>query len=244
MMRDWLAFEARVCRDAQAVFTYSEFARHSVIDDYSCPPERVVAVGAGANQLVTSIKDKDYSRPRVLFVGKPFKPKGGRVLLAAWRLVTAQIPEAELIIVGPKYNPILGRRRGITWLGRLSRNELAVQYAAASVFVLPSFFDAWGHVFVEAMAYGLPCVGSDCCAMPEIIDDGVSGLVVPRGEPEPLAQAMIALLSDRDRAARMGQAGRHRVLESMTWAHVANRVVSHLKHARPDTDAVSQTARE
>lgn len=244
MVRDWLAFEAQVCRQAHAVFTFSDFARQSVINDYCCSPERVVAVGAGANQLLTSVEKKDYSRPRVLFVGKPFKPKGGSVLLAAWRLVSAAIPEAELIIVGPKYNPIPGGRRGITWLGRLNRDELAEQYRAASIFVLPSLFDAWGHVFVEAMGYGLPCVGSDCCAMPELIDDGVSGLLVPRGEPEPLAEALIALLSDTARTARMGRAGHARVLETLTWPHVASRIVTHLSQSQLYGDGLLETTAE
>ncbi len=228
MVRDWLAFEAQVCQQAEAVFTFSEFARRSVIEDYSCSPDRVFAVGAGANQVNSSCSEKDYSRPRVLFVGRPFKPKGGEILLEAWRRVSAQIPEAELIIVGPKRNPVPDSRRAVTWLGRLDRAELAVQYRAASVFVLPSMFDGWGHVFVEAMGHGLPCIGTDCCAMPEIIEHEVSGLLVPRGEPEPLADAVIKLLTDTATAARMGQAGHARVLETLTWTHVARRVVSSL----------------
>ncbi len=52
------------------------------------------------------------------------------------------------------------------------------------MFVLPSKFDAWGHVFVEAMGNGLPCIGTNCCAMPEIIEEGVTGRLVPRADPE------------------------------------------------------------
>ena len=116
----------------------------------------------------------------------------------------------------------------MSWLGRLSRAELAKQYAAATVFVLPSMFDAWGHVFVEAMGNGLPCIGTDCCAMPEIIEPDVSGLLVARGEHEPLAAALIDLLTDPDRAARMGRKGHARALERFTWSGVAARVADHL----------------
>jgi glycosyltransferase involved in cell wall biosynthesis len=228
MLREWLAFESRVCQEAQTVFTFSEFARSSVIEDYSCSPDRVVAIGAGANQLLESVSRKDYTRPRALFVGRPFEPKGGKVLVEAWGLVRAQVPDAELILVGPKRNPVPNAEDGITWLGRLNRDDLAAQYRLASVFALPSMFDAWGHVFVEAMGHGLPCIGSDCCAMPEIIENGVSGLLVPRGEPEPLAHALIELLTDTDKAARMGRAGHQRVLETLTWTHVASRAVEHL----------------
>jgi glycosyltransferase involved in cell wall biosynthesis len=110
----------------------------------------------------------------------------------------------------------------------LNRAQLAAQYRAASVFVLPSMFDAWGHVFVEAMGHGLPCIACDCCAMPEIVRAGESGLLVPRGQPQPLASALVELLTDPSRAQAMGRAGHRRVLEELTWKHVADRVVNHL----------------
>jgi glycosyltransferase involved in cell wall biosynthesis len=233
MLREWLTFEADVCRRAETVFTFSEFARRSVIDDYGCASDRVIAVGAGANQLVDSLHDKDYTRPRALFVGRPFRPKGGIVLLEAWRLVRQSIEDAELVIVGPTRDPAPGFGSGVKWLGRLGRGELARQYSSASVFVLPTMFDAWGHVFIEAMGHGLPCIGTECCAMPEIVERGVSGLLVPRGEPEPLARALVELLSDPDKAARMGRAGHTRVIEQLTWSRVVERVIGHLTAVPP-----------
>jgi glycosyltransferase involved in cell wall biosynthesis len=228
MLRDWLEFEADVCRRAEAVFTFSEFARESVIGDYGVSPERVYAVGAGANQLVESVEGKSYGRPRALFVGRPFEPKGGRILLEAWRLVRGQLPEAELVIAGPRRDPVPRGEPGVRFLGRIGRAELGRQYSQASVFVLPSMFDAWGHVFIEAMGHGLPCIGTDCCAMPEIIEDAVTGLLVPRGEPEPLADALLSLLADPARAARMGRAGHARALDRFRWSQVAERVTERL----------------
>ena len=228
LLDQWLQFEASVCRGARVVFTFSEFARESVIGDYGCPEDRVIAVGAGANQLVVSVADKSYDRPRALFVGRPFAPKGGHVLLEAWRQVRRRVPDAELVIAGPKRDPAPGFGEGVTWVGRLSRAQLAEQYQAASVFVLPSMFDAWGHVFIEAMGHGLPCIACDCCAMPEIVRAGESGLLVARGQHEPLAHALVSLLADPAAARRMGQAGHRRVLNELTWDHVAGRVVEAL----------------
>jgi len=229
----WEGFETDVCHGAQMVFTFSEFARRSVIEDYGCPAERVAAIGAGANQRLDSLHGKDYGGQRVLFVGSPFELKGGLNLLNAWRSVHDRVPDAELILVGPKRDPAPGFGRGVSWRGRVSRAELARLYRSATVFVLPSMFDAWGHVFVEAMGHGLPCIGSDCCAMPELIDDGVSGLLVARGEAEPLADALTELLTDRDKAARMGRAGHTRVLERMTWDHVVDRLLCRLPTVGP-----------
>ncbi|MGH2895156.1 MAG: glycosyltransferase family 4 protein [Solirubrobacteraceae bacterium] len=224
----WQQFEAEVCHGAQTVFTFSEFARRSVIDDYGCPPDRVLSVGAGANQLAATLDGKDYAARRALFVGSPFAHKGGGVLLRAWRLVRERVPDAELQIVGPRRDPAPGFGHGVSWAGRIDRAALARLYRAASVFVLPSLFDAWGHVFVEAMGNGLPCIGTDCCAMPELIADGQSGRLVAREAVEPLADALCELLTDPELAARMGRAGYERVQRELRWEHVIDRVMGRL----------------
>ncbi len=232
--RRWMEFEAGVCRGADTVFTFSEFARRSVIDDYRCAPEDVVAVGAGANHLVDELPRKDSVKPRALFVGTNFEIKGGPVLLRAWRIVTRELPEAELVIAGPKRDPTRGRTRGVKYVGRVPHDEVARLYRSASVFVMPSLFEAWGHVFQEAMGYGLPCVGSSCCAMAEIIEEGVSGRLVAPGDAEALAAVLVALLSDPQEAARMGAAGHRRILLAGKWSDVVGRIAQHLtaKHPR------------
>ncbi len=237
----WTGFEIAVCRAAEIVFTCSEFARRSVIEDYGCPPERVAAVGAGSNQLLESLQNRDYEGRRALFVGSPFDRKGGPHLLDAWRLVHDRLPDAELVMVGPKRDPAPGFGRGVSWRGRLGRAELARLYRWATVFVLPSVFEPWGLVFGEAMGHGLPCIGSDCCAMPELIDDRVSGRLVAPGEAEPLADALIELLTDPDKARGMGKAGHSRVLEQMTWDHVVDRLVGRLEPALGGREARART---
>jgi glycosyltransferase involved in cell wall biosynthesis len=224
----WMRFEAEVCQAALAVFTYSEFTRASVIDDYRCSPERVVAVGAGANQLLESVDGKDYSAPLALFVGKDFAQKGGPTLLEAWTRVHEHLPAAELVIAGPERPPAT-LPQGVRWVGWVEREELAQLYRSASLFVMPSLFDAYGLVFLEAMGHGLPCIGTNLCAMPEIIEEGVTGRLVPRGESEPLAQALIDLLSDPLRRATMGRAAHERVLAQHRWSDVAERVFTRLE---------------
>jgi glycosyltransferase involved in cell wall biosynthesis len=226
--RWWMAFEGEVCRSASAVFTFSEFARQSVVQDYGCSPESVVSVGAGANQLLDSLGDKDYSTPRALFVGVDFTRKGGPELLRAWPIVRKRVPDAELIIAGPKSPPRGDVPSGVRWMGWVDRSRLAELYESASVFVLPSLFDPCPNVLREAMGYGLPCIGTPCCAMPEIIDDGVTGHLVPMDEPEPLAEALIELLSDPARSSEMGRAAHAGVLDGNRWSDVADRVIAHL----------------
>lgn len=226
---EWMCFEAEICQSASAVFTFSEFARCSVIDDYGCSPERVVAVGAGANQSLGSLGEKDYSAPRALFVGVDFARKGGYILLEAWRTVQEHVPDAELIIAGPNRDPGRTGFTGVSWVGQVDRDALAMLYKSASVFVMPSLFDAWGHVLLEAMGHGLPCIGTSCCAMPEIIDDGITGRLVPPRQIEALAAGLIELLSEPKKTATMGTAAHAKVLNGSRWSDVIDRIATHLQ---------------
>jgi glycosyltransferase involved in cell wall biosynthesis len=229
---EWMRFEADVCNSAIAVLTFSEFARRSVIDDYGCLPERVAAVGAGANQVLDDLEDRHYAAPRALFAGMDFTRKGGHVLLEAWPTVREHVAGAELVIAGPSHDPRGADVAGVQWVGRVGGDELADLYRSASVFVLPSLFEPWGHVFLEAMGHGLPCIGTSCCAMPEIIDDGVTGRLVAPGEPEPLAAALIALLADPAKASAMGRAAHAKVANGDRWSDVIDRVAAQLGSAR------------
>lgn len=228
-----MEYEAEVCRSAAVTLTMSEFARRSVIEDYGCTPEAVVAVGGGANQMLDSLEQREpaTATATALFVGVNFARKGGKILLAAWPSVRARVPNAELVIAGPSRTPDRELPPGVRWIGLADRDLLSQLYRSASLFVLPSLFEPWGHVFLEAMAHGLPCIGTECCAMPEIIEDRVTGRLVERGQSEPLADAIVELLSDRDLAATMGRTAYTRVHADGRWSDVARRVASNLERA-------------
>jgi alpha-maltose-1-phosphate synthase len=226
----WMQYEAQVCRSAEAVFTFSEFARRSVIDDYGDSPEHVISIGAGANQWLDELGRKDYSTRRALFVGVDFERKGGAVLLDAWRAVRERLPDAELLIAGPREQPPQALPPGVDWVGWADRAGLAELYRSASAFVLPSTFDPCPNVLREAMGYGLPCVGTDCCAIPELIEDGRTGRIVPVGDAQTLAAALIELLSDPARAEAMGRAAHAEVLAQGRWSNVVDRLAERLQH--------------
>jgi glycosyltransferase involved in cell wall biosynthesis len=212
-------------------FTVSEFLRRSLIEDYGLEPERAVRVGGGCNSLAPSLESKRWDAGVALFVGANWSVKGGPTLLTAWESVHRRLPGAELWIVGPG-DPQAPEQPGVRWLGFVGdRTALAELYERASVFVLPSYYEAWGHVLVEAMGHGLPCVGTGVGAMPELIEDGRSGLLVQPGEPEPLADALVALLGDPARAESLGRRGYERVGEDLTWELVAERMAPHLAAA-------------
>src|SRR5262249_33640828 len=145
-------------------------------------PARVAVVGGGLN-FEAIPAPAPLQAPRVLFIGRDFERKGGDTLVAAFRLARERVPEAELWMVtgradisGPGIRRIAPtyERAAIAALYRIAstydRAAIAALYRASSIYAMPSRLETWGDVFLEAMAYGLPCIGSANDAMPEIIE--------------------------------------------------------------------------
>lgn len=227
-----IQLEQATCRAARYVFAKTDFLREALIDDYGCDPERVVRVGSGSNILVRSLDGKRYDGRAALFVGIDFERKGGPVLLRAWSSVRERVPDAELWVVGPKRRPAAAEQPGIRWYGFVSdRNELASLYERATLFVLPSLFEPLGTALMDAKGHGLPCIGTDRGSFRESIDHGVNGLLVPAGESEPLADALVSVLGDPEGAALMGRRGHAEVLTERSWDRVADRMAPYIERA-------------
>jgi glycosyltransferase involved in cell wall biosynthesis len=237
-VRRTLAYERKVQHSVDLVFTFSEWLRRSMIDDLGVAPENVVTIGAGANlRRLPDASPRDYGRARILFVGRNFDRKGGNDLLAAFRIVSDRHPEAELWIVGPS-EPISADPM-VRNFGHLSPSSdadaatLDRLYREASVFAMPSLYEPWGNVWLEAMSYRLPCVGTATCAMPEIILEGETGYTVPVHDVAALAERLLLLIEDPDLARRLGEAGRERVASRYTWDAVAGRMTDAIQQRLP-----------
>lgn len=110
----------------------------------------------------------------------------------------------------------------VTFLPRLPQAELLPLYRRAAVFVFPSVCqEAFGMPPAEAMACGVPVVATRSGGLPEVVEDGRTGLLVPRGDAAALAEAVIALATDEGRRRAMGEAGRRRVEDLFSWDRVA-----------------------
>jgi glycosyltransferase involved in cell wall biosynthesis len=162
-----------------------------------------------------------------------FQRKGGDVLLAAFREVRMAIPDARLLVAGPRDLTLTDP--GVENLGFLRKSDpdenrrLLEAYAAADVFALPTRYDPFPTVVREAMFFGLPCVTTDIWAMPEMVEDGTTGFTVPVGDSRTLAERLIRLLGDPELARQMGEAGRVRAEQRFTWPAVAGRIHERLQ---------------
>ncbi|MDY6902262.1 MAG: glycosyltransferase family 4 protein, partial [Cyanobacteriota bacterium] len=96
-------------------------------------------------------------------------------------------------------------------------------YASADIFVLPSFKETFGIVFLEAMHYGLPIITTNVSAMPELIEEGKNGLLVPPADSQALAKAISKLIENPDLIKQMGESGRNKVANSYYWEQTCSR---------------------
>ena len=173
------------------------------------------------------------ARPVVLSVARMYPRKHLSDLLRAAPRLLAGIPGAQIRIVGqgPEYPALvrlhaeLGLGETVVLLGDVTREQLAAEYVGADVFCLPSVQEGFGIAFLEAMAAGLPVVACRVAAVPEVVLDGVTGVLVPPSDPEALAAAIGDLLRQPDRARALGEEGRRRVA-GLTPTSVARRFLA------------------
>jgi glycosyltransferase involved in cell wall biosynthesis len=220
----WRALERTIYGNAARVFTRSHDVTEDLVRHYGVGRDKVRCVYAGTNVRHASEPlpaNDGYANLRILFVGREWERKGGPVLAAAFREVLRVIPDAHLCIVGAR--PPLDLPN-CTVVGDVPLGELGAHFARASVFCLPTRLEPFGIAVLEAMLHRLPVVGTAVGAMPDMIQDGVTGLLVPPGEAEPLAAALVALLRDPARCRQFGEAGHRLLRERYTWEAVGARM--------------------
>lgn len=172
--------------------------------------------------------------PFVLFVGRLASNKGLLRLADAFARIARSDPKASLVVVGadggvgPSFDARvreLGIGPQVVRLGFLEDEaELAQAYAEARVAVLPSDYEAFGLVLLEALAQGTPVIASRVGGIPEIVEDGRSGLLVPPGDVPALAEALEKLWSEPGLGRRLGEAGRAEVVPRYSWENLAERL--------------------
>lgn len=219
-------------KNCAGVFTMSQWLREDLIHNTGLPAEKVHHVGGGSNIDVSKI---DYSRKegdKFLFVGKTWELKNGELVVEAFKKLAAAHPDKnlKLYIAGPENKPAsLEGCENIVFLGRLSYAELIEYYNLCDYFVMPSKHDAYGLVFVEALCFGLPCIGKNLCAMPEFIQPGKNGYLIDHDDAQELAEMMEKLLLNGAEMAATVQSDREYYLKQYSWDSVADRIMDVLK---------------
>ena len=178
-------------------------------------------------------------RNRVLFVGRLVEWKGVDYLLKAFKIVSKNLPDASLVIVGdgPEREHHMEQTRNlgiddrVAFVGWKVGQELIEEYARASVLMVPSIVDykgqteSLGVVAIEAMALGTPVVASRVGGLTDVIADGETGFLVPQKDPEALAFSMEKILTDGEMAGEMSRNARKRFEKMFSPQSIAERFI-------------------
>lgn len=198
-----------------------------------------IPIGVYHNSLDESIKKQGIDpvkdkKKQILFLGRLAANKGVNYLVSAMPKILAKHPDAKLVICGEGeekpsiVNLIkkLGLEGSVTFYGTVNLDTLASLYAASSVFVLPSInrLEAFGIVQLEAMACHTPVIASDIPGVNSVMDVGKSGLLVPKQDPQAIADAVIKILSDPELIRSMGQRGRQLVETKYDWPIISKEI--------------------
>lgn len=240
--------ERTAVESADAVIAVSGAMRDDILGCYpALDPAKLHVVHNGIDTSLytpdhgTDVLDRigvDTGRPYVLFVGRITRQKGVPHLLRAVRDID---PAVQVVLcAGAPDTPEIDQefrdlfaelsraREGLFWIPQmLPRPDVIQLLTHAAVFVCPSVYEPLGIVNLEAMACGTAVVASRVGGIPEVVEDGVTGLLVSTedGFEDRLARALDSVLADPGAAARMGEAGRERAVREFGWDAVARRTV-------------------
>jgi alpha-maltose-1-phosphate synthase len=234
--------ERTAIESATAVIAVSRGMRADILMTYpNVPPDRVHVIHNGIDAVQyapdhgRAVLDRygiDPGQPSVVFVGRVTRQKGLQVLL---RAASDIAPQAQLVLcagqadtpelqaeVSALVDHLRATRSGVIWIpAMLAKAEVIQILSNATVFVCPSLYEPLGIVNLEAMACGTAVVASSVGGIPEVVDDGVTGLLVPSDDEQALAQAVNALVLDPAKAAEFGARGRARAVADFSWDAIA-----------------------
>jgi 1,2-diacylglycerol 3-alpha-glucosyltransferase len=225
------------------IITVSHFLKTELIKRYFVEADKIQVIynGVDLERFTPHIDGvsirKRYGlgdRPAILYLGRLAPYKGVQFLIEAIPEVLRELPGAKFLIGGgARYDTVdigglikrLKIGKSVVFTGYVSDQDVGRLYAACDVFCYPSLWEGFGLEPAEAQACGKPVVAFDNCALPEVVKDGRTGLLVQPRRVEALAEALISLLHDKERRIRMGHDARRRVAQLFSWETAAQRTL-------------------
>lgn len=209
--------------EATGIFTMSKWLRNYLIDVEKMPPTKVHYAGGGINVDATKINWKSKNGKRFLFIGRDFERKGGQLVIESFKKLQVKYNDIELYVAGPKSDPVKEVVPNYYFQGDVDSSKLFNLYNLCDYFVMPSYFEMYGLVFIEALTFGLPCIGRNCYEMPNFIEDGKTGFLLKNDDPDELFKLMENLLFKSE--IKENVIKHHDIyLKEYSWDEVAKRI--------------------
>lgn len=212
---------------ATGIFTMGRWLAKYLSSTFPEFSDKVYHAGGGINLNKSAINPSDRKNNKILFIGRDFKRKGGPEVIQAFKLLQKEIPGIELHIAGPNRNPAPDIKN-VFYYGDAPKEVLHDLMNRCDLFCMPSHFEAYGLVFIEALCFGLPCIGRDCFEMPYFIEEGETGELVKTNEIGELADKIKKILSN-DSYQNNVIKKRDEYIREYSWDTVAERISKIIK---------------
>ena len=236
-LSSWMEKEGLEACDA--VVAVSKEMKGDILKFYGVPAPAIHVIHNGVDpekyhpkEGAASLRKFGITKPFVFFCGRLSRQKGIFDLVEAFdhlpegtQLVLATGKPDTPELVG-ELRDLVGARKSIVWIHEMLEDpDLVNLYNEAAVFACPSVYEPFGIINLEAMACETPVVACAVGGIKEVVVDGETGFLVPPEAPDKLAAALSKIIGDPELAARMGRAGRQRVLEQFTWDRIAEKTI-------------------
>jgi glycosyltransferase involved in cell wall biosynthesis len=223
--------ERYVVSKVQNIIVVSLHAKN-LISEMTQSKIHVIPNGIDFEDIQNILPDKSTEFPYILYVGNLVKVKGVDLLVKAIPNIKKAIPNIRVFIggLGPQEKELkklvkkLNIEENVKFLGFISGNEKYSYYKSTDLCVVPSFYETFGIVCLEAMACGKPVVASNVGGIPYVVEDGKTGLLFECGNANDLAEKVIILLKNKEMREKMGKEGREKAKE-FSWDKIAEKTV-------------------
>ncbi len=216
-----------------------------LVQNYRVPDRKVHVIPIGEHEVTPFTKfEEEGLEPeghRILFFGRIHRYKGLECLIRAEPLITREIPDARIVVAGTgedfsRYAAMMAGRDAFEVHNyRIPYEEGARLFQQASVVALPYIEASQSGVIPTAYGFKRPVVATRVGGLPEIVDDGRTGYVVPPRDPAALASALVSLLKDPAACRRMGEAGYVKLKTDMAWSTIARSLLAVYSELAPAT---------
>lgn len=238
--------ERWLCAEAARVIVCSEYMRGEVTRLFGVPADRTEVVRNGVDALrwrarpravaAARLRYAGEDGPLVSFAGRLVYEKGVQHLIAAAPVLRERFPGLRLVIAGDgpyRAELELLAEPWVTFAGFLTGHDLTALMAASDCYVVPSIYEPFGMVALEASAAGTPVAVAATGGLAEIVEHGRTGVHFPPGDPSALAEAVAGVLGDRGWARYLAQEARARVVDDYSWPAIAAQTAAVYDSARP-----------
>ncbi|MBZ2166314.1 glycosyltransferase family 4 protein [Methanobacterium spitsbergense] len=217
-------------QSADKVITYTEEGKSSIIN-LGVNPDKIEVIHNGIDTNLFTPKQQESKNKQLLWVGRYIHGKGVQYLIEAFKIVSEEYDDLKLLMVGDgplkeninKQINHLGLNRKITQKKFIPNSEIPDLYRNSDIFVLPSLEEGVPRTILEAMSCEIPVV---CTKLPQLIDIiNECGIMVPKKDPEALAEGIIKILSDKSLSLKFGKNGRYKIINGFSWENTVKKTL-------------------